>query len=76
LELTGILLSAGANKLALDNYKYTPLHFAAYWGHLEVVKILVEAGGNTTAVNSIGVTPIQAAKGCRHKDIANYLETV
>jgi ankyrin repeat protein len=39
----------------------TPLHWAAHWDELEVVKLLLAAGANAKAANRYGVTPLHEA---------------
>ena len=38
-----MLLSIGANIYAVDNRKWTALHYAAYWNHIKTIKILCTA---------------------------------
>jgi RNA polymerase sigma factor (sigma-70 family) len=54
---------------------WTPLHLAAHYGHLEIVKLLVERGAEIEAVsrNSIGNTPLSAAAFGNRFDVVNYL---
>jgi len=39
----------------------TPLHWAAHWDQLEIVKQLLAAGANAKAANRYGVTPLHEA---------------
>jgi ankyrin repeat protein len=39
----------------------TPLLWAAFYGHLDIVEYLIEAGANLDAVNAKGQTAIQIA---------------
>jgi ankyrin repeat protein len=39
----------------------TPLHWAAHWNELEIVKLLLAAGANAKATNRYGVTPLHEA---------------
>jgi ankyrin repeat protein len=39
----------------------TPLHWAAHWDELEIVKLLLAAGANPKAANRYGVTPLHEA---------------
>ena len=43
-------------------YKQTPLHCAARWGNLEVVKVLIGAGADCGAKDGRGLTPMEAAR--------------
>jgi ankyrin repeat protein len=53
----------GANKEALDKYKWTPLHYAAlyYKGNVQILAALVQAGANIEASNEYGFTPLHIA---------------
>jgi RNA polymerase sigma factor (sigma-70 family) len=57
------------------HHGWTPLHLAAHYGHMEIVRLLVEHGADVNAVaqNSIGNTPISAAGWSNHIDIVEYL---
>ena len=54
---------------------FTPLHFAAYFGRLEVARLLLELGADPNAVASNGsrVTPLHSAVSARHRDLAGLL---
>jgi len=39
----------------------TPLHWAAHWDELEIVKLLLAAGADAKAANRYGVTPLHEA---------------
>lgn len=65
----------------------SPLHIAAYSGHLAIVQILIEEGAHPALKNHDGYTPIDAARWQasqasteeekkRFEDIAAYLDTV
>ena len=54
---------------------WPPLHLAAHYGHLPVVKLLVERGADLEAVsqNSIGNTALSAAAFGNRFDVVRYL---
>jgi len=58
-----LLIDAGADVLRVcDNFKMTPLHWAALGGHLEICKLLVAAGARKNKIDRQRLTPIQVAK--------------
>jgi RNA polymerase sigma factor (sigma-70 family) len=54
---------------------WTPLHLAAHYGQLDLVKLLVEHGADMEAIaeNAVGNTPISAAGFGDRRDIVAYL---
>mmetsp|Transcript_59687 Transcript_59687/g.169175 ORF Transcript_59687/g.169175 Transcript_59687/m.169175 type:complete len:298 (+) Transcript_59687:1-894(+) len=89
VDLVERLIKAKACLEATDQkYRSTPLHWAAYRGHLEVVKLLVEAClcGHLEVVKFLvqaGVqlnpndkdrrTPLKCAEAERHEDVVAFL---
>jgi len=59
-------LNHGANIHATDNDGSTPLHFAAEYGNLEVVKLLLKRGADKNLKDKYGNTPLESAKS-RHQ---------
>jgi len=55
------LLERGANPNAKGHAGYTPLHLAAFKGHVEIVKLLLERGANPNAEDNNGETPLHLA---------------
>lgn len=51
----------------------TPLHLAAYHGHLTIVRLLIRAGADSTVENAGGFTPMDLAEGKRMWHVTNYL---
>lgn len=58
----------------VDEYAWTPLHYACCEGHLECVKLLIEtAGVNINAVNSSQNSALHVAAINGYLDICKYL---
>ena len=52
---------------------YRPLHYAAYAGHIDVVKFLTSKGANVNAKNDAGCTPLFLACQQDREDVVAYL---
>jgi ankyrin repeat protein len=54
---------------------YTALHFAAFFGRLEVARMLLERGAdrNPVAQNKSRVTPLHSSVAGRHRDLVGLL---
>ncbi|KXZ51175.1 hypothetical protein GPECTOR_13g662 [Gonium pectorale] len=61
VEVTRLLLNAGANKDAADKDGGTPLQSAAGNGHVDTVRALLRAGANKEAATKDGGTPLHRA---------------
>jgi ankyrin repeat protein len=62
--------------MALDQEGSTPLHWAAWRGHVEVARALLEAGADVNAHNTNthwGTTPLHAAAHGNQKAVAEVL---
>ena len=62
-----MLVIEGADLKAKDKYSLTPLHYAAFFGDIEVVKTLVVKGDayvNAMADDGSTILHIAAASGC------------
>lgn len=46
-----------------DAWGYTPLHYAASWGKIDVVRYLISKGANVTARTRLGMTTADMAAG-------------
>ena len=52
-----------------DNEGHTPLHAAAEYGSLELVKLLCKVGADTSRLTVHGESPLQLASKKRHRDV-------
>ncbi|XP_065114835.1 ankyrin repeat and SAM domain-containing protein 3 isoform X2 [Paramisgurnus dabryanus] len=52
---------------------WTPLMYAAYIGHDNIVNLLLETGVNVNATTSKGLTPLMLAASCGNESIAYFL---
>uniref|UniRef100_A0A673BXS3 SAM domain-containing protein n=1 Tax=Sphaeramia orbicularis TaxID=375764 RepID=A0A673BXS3_9TELE len=53
--------------------RWTPLMYAAYIGHDNIVNLLLEAGVNVNATTAKGLTPLMLAASCGNESIAYFL---
>lgn len=62
-----------AHAYAYDGW--TPLHLAAFFGHLDAARMLLDAGADLAAVsrNSVKNTPLHAAVAAKHERLAVLL---
>lgn len=67
------LLEKGAEVTEQSSNGLTPLHVAADYGHLEVVKFLLENGANVIAVEKDNETALWYAAQKRHDAVLIYL---
>lgn len=71
-----LLLKHGAAINAKDRDKgwgFTPLHYAAWRGHLSVCKILIRSGARVIARDEEGQTPLHLAAWFGRVQVAKYL---
>lgn len=73
IQLAELLLTAGADPNIPTERGNTPLHIAAYRGHMEMVKFLLSKGAEPSRRNKQGKTPEELARRYRHGDIADLL---
>uniref|UniRef100_A0A3Q0T3N0 Ankyrin repeat and sterile alpha motif domain containing 3 n=1 Tax=Amphilophus citrinellus TaxID=61819 RepID=A0A3Q0T3N0_AMPCI len=52
---------------------WTPLMYASYIGHDNIVNLLLEAGVNVNATTAKGLTPLMLAASCGNESIAYFL---
>jgi ankyrin repeat protein len=71
--LPALIAERGANLYAPDGW--TPLHLAAFFGHVEAARLLIEAGADVHAVskNPTANTPLHAAAARAHLDVIELL---
>lgn len=53
--------------------RWTPLMYASYIGHDNIVNLLLEAGVNVNATTAKGLTPLMLAASCGNESIAYFL---
>ncbi len=58
---------------ALDDNKMSALHYAARYGHLDVVRQLVEKGADTSIKGFDGLTPLHLCAKYKTQDNRHYL---
>ena len=71
--LPALIAEHRANLYAPDGW--TPLHLAAFFGHVEAARLLIEAGADVHAVskNPTANTPLHAAAARAHLDVIELL---
>ena len=67
------LLDRKVDANAVDNTKWTPLHFASSYGHTAVVDLLIKAGAGVHAVNNGGQTALHCASQKGHTAVVDLL---
>ncbi|KAH6827626.1 hypothetical protein C2S53_015966 [Perilla frutescens var. hirtella] len=66
-------LAQGAKVNGFDQNGWTPLHRAAFKGHLESVRLLLSHGARVDSVDGSGYTPLLRAVEAGHVEVAMYL---
>ena len=72
LEMIKILAPMAKNKILLDNYGDTPLHYAVFQGSIEILKILVKYL-DVNVRNRDGYLPIDVAIFHKYEEIVKIL---
>ncbi|WP_338405958.1 ankyrin repeat domain-containing protein [Wolbachia endosymbiont (group A) of Longitarsus flavicornis] len=74
-DIIGFLLSKGVSINDTDKQGYTPLHYAAWRGRLEIAELLVDKGASINAADAstAGEKPIHVAAENNSKSIIEFL---
>ncbi|KAJ4230755.1 hypothetical protein NW757_013953 [Fusarium falciforme] len=75
VEVVQALLKKGADIMAADKDKVTPLHLASWKGYVEVVKALLEKGVDFTVASKDGSTPLHLASRNGHFAVVQALQS-
>jgi ankyrin repeat protein len=71
-----LLIEHGAEINRIDDeYRSTPLGYAARWGHVEVVKLLLDCGADPDKSGASWATPLAWARKKNHDEIENLLQS-
>jgi len=73
IKLVELLLQAGADINAKNNYGWTALMWASKYGYKDVVKLLIKAGADINAKTYSGWTALISASGNGHIDVVELL---
>ncbi len=73
LEITRLLLTAGASPNVREGGGYTPLHTAAHNGDVEIVHSLIFGGADLEAKSDKKETPLDIARKAGHDEVASLL---
>jgi len=73
LEITRLLLTAGASPNVREGGGYTPLHTAAHNGDVEIVHSLIFGGADLEAKSDKKETPLDIAHKAGHDEVASLL---
>ena len=58
VDIVGLLIDHGADVMAIDETRSTPLHLASLVGSVEMVRLLIEHGADVTARDMDNRTPL------------------
>ena len=56
-----------------DESGWTPLHWAAFGGHLTIVRFLIDEGATVNAESANGDAPLDVAAGRGHSEVVRFL---
>lgn len=68
------LLIRGMDADQCDENGFTPLHFAALYGHIDCARLMVREGANLEILDVWGHAAKHVALECHHHDIAEFLD--
>ncbi len=71
--VTAVLDRGASARGARNSWSDLPLHTAAEWGHVDIVKLLVERGADVNARSPWGTTPLFQAAREGHIDVMEFL---
>ena len=74
IETVKILAPLTKNPNAPNEEKDTPIHNAAFYGHIEIIKILLLLIENTNPPDGEGETPIHVAAYKGHTEIVRIFD--
>ncbi|MGD8403700.1 MAG: ankyrin repeat domain-containing protein [Anaerolineales bacterium] len=74
LEITRMLLTAGASPNVREGGGYTPLHTAAHNGDVEIVRSLIFGGADLEAKSDKDETPLDMARKAGHDEVVSLLK--
>jgi ankyrin repeat protein len=74
LEITSLLLEAGASPNVREGGGYTPLHTAANNGDVEIVRNLLFGGANSEARSENNESPLDMALKSGHDEVVHLLK--
>jgi len=67
------LIDEGADVNKLDFHDYSPLHYAAMWGWVEVMEALIEKGASLEQINVVGDNVLLIACQYNHLNVVEFL---
>src|SRR6266702_4093177 len=73
VHIVRLLLERGVDVNAQPKHKWTPLHFASYYGKLETVRLLLDHGAEVSVEARSGGTPIDSATRHQRFKLAQLL---
>jgi len=68
------LIGLGASVNEKDAYGDSPLHYACFCGHADVVELLMDRGADPMRVSADGKTPVQSAQEEGHSKVVELLK--